>query len=249
MAILEVSNVTKRFGGLTALNNIIFKLEKGEILALIGPNGAGKSTLFNLITGFIRADSGVIKFDGKNIRGQKPHTICKMGIARTFQLVRTFAALSVVENVMIGSLFGREHISPVKEASEKAVEILKFMGLEDKAELPAGKLTFADRRKLEVGRTLAANPKIILIDEVFAGLNAVETSEAAKLIELIRSKLGITVFIIEHVMKAIMAISDRIIVIHHGEKIAEGTPEDIGSNQRVIDAYLGRARHRRENQR
>jgi len=221
------------------LNEVTFDVKQGEILALIGPNGAGKTTLFNVITGFYKPDRGAVKFEGKNITGLRPHTICRLGVVRTFQLTKTFSGLSALENVFVGNLYGRDHSSSVKRARERAFEILKITGLAEKADLPAEKLTLADRRRLGLARALAANPKILLLDEIVAGLNPTEASESNALIKRIRDELKITVFVIEHVMKTVMEISDRIIVLHHGEKIAEGEPKDVVSDIRVAEAYLG----------
>jgi len=237
--VLSGQGVTKFFGGLRALNEVTFDVKQGEILALIGPNGAGKTTLFNVITGFYKPDRGAVKFEGKNITGLRPHTICRLGVVRTFQLTKTFSGLSALENVFVGNLYGRDHSSSVKRARERAFEILKITGLAEKADLPAEKLTLADRRRLGLARALAANPKILLLDEIVAGLNPTEASESNALIKRIRDELKITVFVIEHVMKTVMEISDRIIVLHHGEKIAEGEPKDVVNDIRVAEAYLG----------
>jgi len=240
LAILEGIHITKYFGGLRALDDINFEIEKGQIMALIGPNGAGKTTLFNVISGFLTPTSGTVKFEGKEIKGKKPHSNCKLGIARTFQLVKSFGDMKVIDNVAAGKLFGREHFTNLAEARRESLKILEFVGLMEKANLLADSLTFADKRKLELARALGNNPKLLLLDEVMAGLNPKETVEAVDLIRKVREEWGITVFLIEHVMKAVMTVSDKIMVISYGEKISEGTPKEVANDHRVIEAYLGR---------
>ena len=235
---LEGRGVTKYFGGLAAVKNVDFEVRKGEIVGLIGPNGAGKTTLFNVISGMLKPTSGSIVFEGEDITGLDPHRVCEMGIARTFQIVQPFLNMTVLENVMVGLLYGRRRMS-VLDARSEALRILDFVGLREKSGMLARGLTLIDRKMLELARALATDPKLILLDEVLAGLNPVETEEAVKLIEGLRSELGITIFWIEHLMRAIMKAADRIIVLHHGEKIAEGTPEEVANNTRVIEAYLG----------
>ncbi|MEM2351887.1 MAG: ABC transporter ATP-binding protein [Thermoproteota archaeon] len=234
-AILEGKNITKRFSGLVALKEVDFDLREGEILGLIGPNGAGKTTLFNIISGFFLPDEGSVSYKGKELTGLKPFNICKLGIARTFQVVKPFLNMKVLDNVIVGSL---SRTKDMKEAKDIALEKLRFVGMEDKKDLLASSLTLADRKRLEMARALATMPEVLLLDEAIAGLNPKETEEAVELISKIREE-GITIFMIEHVMRAIMTISDRIIVLHHGEKIAEGSPREIASDQRVVDAYLG----------
>jgi len=237
--LLEGVNITKHFGGLTALKNVNFNIKKGEILGLIGPNGAGKTTLFNIISGVIKPTAGTIKFQDIDITGQPPHKICKMGIARTFQIVQPFLNMSVLENVMVGLLYGRRSMS-ILEARKEALNILEFLGIKEKSMIPAGKLTLIERRILELARALATDPQLILLDEVLAGLNPSETMKAINIVKKLRDEQGITVFWIEHVMRAIMTAADRIIVLHYGEKIAEGTPREVAGNLKVIEAYLGR---------
>ncbi|MEM2735563.1 MAG: ABC transporter ATP-binding protein [Candidatus Bathyarchaeia archaeon] len=234
-AILEGNKITKRFSGLVALKEVDFDLREGEILGLIGPNGAGKTTLFNIISGFFLPDEGSVSYKGKELTGLKPFNICKLGIARTFQVVKPFLNMKVLDNVIVGSL---SRTKDMKEAKDIALEKLRFVGMEDKKDLLASSLTLADRKRLEMARALATMPEVLLLDEAIAGLNPKETEEAVELISKIREE-GITIFMIEHVMRAIMTISDRIIVLHHGEKIAEGSPREIASDQRVVDAYLG----------
>jgi len=234
---LEGTNISKFFGGLAALKNVSFSLNIGEIVGLIGPNGAGKTTLFNIITGFIPPSSGIIRFKDRKISGLKPHKICKLGIARTYQIVKPFSNLTVLENVVVSMVSGRRKLSLSKARSE-ALEILKLVGLENKESIQAKNLTLMDKKMLEFARALATEPEVLLLDEVCAGLNPAEIHRAVQLIKNLRER-GLTIFWIEHIMRAIMAVADRIIVLHHGEKIAEGTPREIANDSKVIDAYLG----------
>jgi len=240
MALLEGKSVSKSFGGLMALSGVDFALEKGEILGLIGPNGAGKTTLFNLITGTYRPSSGRIHFLGKDITRSKPHAICRSGISRTYQLVRPFASLTVLENVLVGIYFGRaggrDHGR--RAAHDEAEQLIGLVGLAGKIKERAEHLTLMERRRLEIARALATQPAVLLLDEVVGGLNPTEIAQTMDLIRGLRDR-GITIFMIEHVMKAIMGLSDRIMVLHHGELIAQGTPEEVANDQRVITAYLG----------
>jgi branched-chain amino acid transport system ATP-binding protein len=238
MKILEVQGLNKHFGGLAATANVDIHVQEGEILGLIGPNGAGKTTLFNLVSGALTVDSGVIRFKGKNITGLKPHQICRTGIARTFQSVKVFSKMSVLNNVLLGYLFGNPKCTMSDKARREAAEILEFVELSEMSGLRAMDLTLANQKRLEVARALATKPELLLLDEVMAGLNHTEITQAMELVRKIR-ETGITVIMIEHVMKAIMSICDRIIVLHHGVKIAEGTPEDIVQNKTVIEVYLG----------
>ena len=239
MQLLEGENVSKHFGGLAALSNVSFHVDEGEIVGLIGPNGAGKTTLFNVIGGVYNPDNGIIKFKGTKITGRKPHHICRRGVARTFQITKSFADMTVIENIMIGSLFGKESQRSLKIAREEATQITEFTGLAEKANLPAGSLFSADSRRLELARALAAKPEILLLDEVMAGLNPSEVAEAMKLIQRLREEMRITVFMVEHIMKSVMGISDRVIVLESGRQIAEGTPKEVSENPAVIEAYLG----------
>lgn len=236
---LEGKRVNKHFGGLVAIKDLDFSVDKGEIVGLIGPNGAGKTTLFNVVSGVYRPTSGKIMFEGHDITKLKPHRICKLGIGRTFQIAQPFIRLTVLENVLVGALFGSSKASNWREARMRALRYLEFVGLEGKKDIPASALTLADRKMLEFARALATEPKIVLLDEVVAGLNPAETINAMKLIREIRDDLGITIFWVEHVMRAVMEVAERIIVIHHGEKIAEGVPKEIAKDEGVIEAYLG----------
>ena len=238
MPILEGEKVTKYFGGLAAVSNVDFHVDQGEIFGLIGPNGAGKTTLFNLISASLALKSGVIRFKGDKISGLKPYQICRRGIARTFQSVKIFGNMQVGENVSLGALFGLPAAISSANAASKAAELLDFVGLSAMNKIPAGELTLVNQKRLEVATALATEPELLLLDELMAGLTPTETEEAMKLVTSIRDK-GVTIFMIEHVMKAIMGVCDRIMVLHHGEKIAEGTPQEITTSKKVIDIYLG----------
>ena len=234
--LFRVESLNKHFGGLAAVKDVSFDIKKGEILGLIGPNGAGKTTIFNLITGFLAPDSGRVEFKGEEISGLRPpHKVCIKYIGRTFQLVKPFSNMTVLENVMVGA-FSR--VRSAGAARKEATRVLDFIGLLKYRDSLASSLTIADRKRLELGKALATKPELLLLDEVVAGLNPRETEEIIKIIKAVSGQ-GITLFIIEHVMKAIMTLSHRIIVLHHGEKIAEGTPEEISRDRSVIDAYLG----------
>lgn len=238
--LLETEAVCKCFGGLTALRTLDLGVREGEILGLIGPNGSGKTTLFNLITGFLKLDSGRVRFKGEDITGLKPHQICERGIARIFQLVKPFAQMTALQNVMLGRLYGRSPARGMKRAEAESEEILDFIGLRDKRDVIASSLTLADRKRLELGRALAAKPALLLLDELMAGFNPAETDAAMRLVQNIRDS-GITMVMVEHIVKAVLGLSDRVIVLSAGEKIAEGSPHEVANNQRVIEAYLGTA--------
>lgn len=239
LRLLEGSKVTKYFGGLAALKDVDFSVRDKQIVGLIGPNGAGKTTLFNCISGVYGLTSGTIKFGGQPITHLKTYEICRLGIGRTHQIVRPFLNLSVLENVMIGGLFGRPGSKNMREARNEALHHLEFTGLLDKKYVPASSLTLCDRKMLEIARALAIHPKIVLLDEVLGGLNMTEINRAMELIKKIRDECGVTVFWIEHVMTAVMNLAEHIIVLDYGSKIAEGPPQLVTSDKKVIDAYLG----------
>lgn len=237
--IVEGKGLSKSFGGLTAVKKIDFYLEEGEIVGLIGPNGAGKTTLFNLVSGIFHPDEGKLFLNGRDITELRPFEICRLGIGRTFQIVRPFLKMSCLENVMVGIIGRNDRNRGRAEIGREAEDLLKFVGLDGFEGTIAGNLTLIQKKRLEMARALATEPRAILLDEVLAGLNPSEILQALALIETIRSKLKMTIFWIEHVMGAIMKASDRIIVLDQGEKIKEGKPEEIVSDPRVIGAYLG----------
>jgi branched-chain amino acid transport system ATP-binding protein len=235
MQILNVTDMTKDFGGLRAVDSLSLSIDSGEILGLIGPNGAGKSTAFNCIAGVFAPTAGTIVFAGETINGKKPWNLCKGGLARTFQIVKPFASKSVLYNVTVGSFISTSHRG---KAEDKALKVLEDLNFIDKKDIRAGNLTIADRKRLEIARALATGPKLLLLDEVMAGLRPSEVDEMVEILKHVRAS-GITIFVIEHIMRAIMALSDRIVVIQFGKKIAEGTPDQIASDENVIKAYLG----------
>jgi branched-chain amino acid transport system ATP-binding protein len=233
--LLELKDVTKRFGGLQAVGHMSFTLEKGDILGLIGPNGAGKTTIFNLINGYYPPTGGTILFKGGRIDGLKPHTVCHLGLARTFQVVKPLARLTVLENVMVSAFCRTDRR---EEARAMALEATAFTEMEAWRDRLAGSLPLGMRKRLEMARALATRPELLLLDENFAGLNPAEVERTIAIVKKIHES-GITILIIEHIMRVIMAISHRLICINYGEKIAEGTPREVADNQQVIDAYLG----------
>jgi branched-chain amino acid transport system ATP-binding protein len=239
MPLLEGQNISRFFGGVRALSDVSFHVDEGEILGLIGPNGAGKTTLFNVICGTYPPSSGAVIFAGENISGLKPHDICRKGIARTFQLTRSFGNLSVLENVMIGSLFGKDCCKRMNPARSEAIELLEFGELKDKMNMSASSLIQVDARRLELVRALAAHPRLLFLDEVMAGLNPVDIVKSMDLVQKIRDEKGITILMVEHIMKSVMTISDRIIVLSSGQLISRGTPREVADDPAVIEAYLG----------
>lgn len=234
--LLDVAGVTKRFRGLTAVNMVSFAVPEGAIVAVIGPNGAGKTTLFNVIAGVFRPDEGDVRFAGRSIAGLAPEQTCAAGIARTFQIVRPFKELSVEENVLVGALRGDPD---VERGRVKAIEVLERLELADRRHQRAGALTLPDRKRLEVARALATGPKLLLLDEVMAGLRPTETDRMVAILKAINRETGLTILLIEHVMRAVMALSQQIVVLHHGEKIAEGEPQAVVRDPRVLESYLG----------
>ncbi len=232
---LQITNLTKRFGGLVAVNEFSCNVDRGQIVGLIGPNGAGKTTLFNMVTGFLRADGGEVMFQENRIARLRPDQICHLGLCRTFQIVQPFGNLSVLDNVVVGAL---SRTNSVTEARLRATDALRLVGLYEQRDAVAKALTIGNRKRLEVARALATEPQLLLLDEPMGGLNPTEVKSLMALLRQIVTE-GITIFIIEHVMQAVMGISNRIVVMHHGEKIAEGEPSEVASDQRVIQAYLG----------
>ncbi len=242
-ALLSMQGVTKRFGGVAALNAVSFDVAAGEILGVIGPNGAGKTTLLNCVSGIYRPDSGAISFDGREIGGLAPHRIARLGIGRTFQVVKPFASMTVRENAAVGALFGTSRLPPGR-AFAAADEVLELVGMADKAALPVVSLTIPDRKRLEVARALATSPRLLLLDEVMAGLNAVEVDEALEMVRTVH-RSGVTIVLIEHVMRVVVGVCERVVVLHFGQTLAEGAPDEVLRDTRVVEAYLGEKYARR----
>jgi len=239
MNVLEVQGLTKSFGGLRAVDQLDFCVGEGEIIGLIGPNGSGKTTTLNLLTGFLKPDAGTIMFAGKNVTGLPRYEICRRGIGRTFQLIKPFLEFTALQNVMVGRVYGKNPAPNLKIAAQEAMELLDVVSLAEKAHMLAKDLTLMQRKRLELARALAARPQLLLLDELMAGLNHAEAEDAMQLIRQIRDK-GITILIVEHIVKAICGLSDRIVVLNMGEKIAEGCPNEITNNPDVIKVYLGK---------
>jgi len=236
--LLEVQNIDKRFGGVHAVNDVSLDLAAGEILGLIGPNGAGKTTLFNLISGTITADTGRIRLDGEDVTGRPPYQIVARGLARTHQIVRPLGDMTVLDNVVVGACFGAERLG-LRAARERAREVLEIVDLHDRPELLARHLTIGGKKRLEIARALAGNPKLLLLDEVLAGLNPTEVAGMVAVIRKIRDDRGLGLLVIEHLMQAIMNLSDRVMVLNFGEVLAAGTPDEVANDPAVIEAYLG----------
>jgi branched-chain amino acid transport system ATP-binding protein len=238
--LLEVLSVSKRYGSLMALRDVSFSLREGEILGLIGPNGAGKTTMVSVLSGSILPSQGEVRFDGRLINGLKPHRVGELGIARTFQLVQPFTGMTALECTMLGALFGslRGRLTGIRAARRHAEEVLTFVGLAPKADILAENLNIPERRRLELARALAARPRLLLLDEVMAGLNAAEVDDAITLIRSIRDR-GMSVLVIEHLMQAILGLADRVVVLHHGNKIADGPAADVMTDERIVTVYLG----------
>lgn len=236
--ILEIIDLRKAFGGLVAVRDLDLAVGEGDVVGLIGPNGSGKTTSFNLISGYLAPDAGRIRFNGSDITGLKPHKICQFGIARTFQLTKPFAGMTALQNVMVGKMYGSESSISIGSAEEECRELLDFVGLGGKGAVMAETFGTVDRKRLEIARALATSPKLLLLDEMMSGLTPAEMEDALKLVKAIHNS-GITLIVVEHVMRAILDVSTRLVVLNYGEKIAEGEPQEVVSNQKVVEAYLG----------
>lgn len=239
MSLLNIEGISKSFGGLQALREITFAVGSGEIVGVMGANGAGKTTLFGLIAGHLRPSSGDIMFEGRRLNRLRPDQVCRLGVARTFQIVRPFRGLSVIDNVATAVLFGSAALRSQAAASGVAREILADVGLDGRADDSAGALTLSDQKRLEVAKAVATDPKLLMLDEVMAGLTPTEVRAMLETIRALKAKHGLTILIIEHMMRALMDLSHRIVVLHHGELIAEGAPREIAENPRVLEAYVG----------
>jgi len=242
VSLLEIKGITKRFGGVRALTNVSFEVTPGSFVGVIGPNGSGKTTLFNIISGAYGPSSGQVAFEGKTITGLSPHEVCHMGIARTFQIPQPITTMSIVENVMLGALFGkqsRDRSLPEAAAREKAIEIIEFVGLKVDVNSRPERLTAGDLRKLELARALATGPKVLLADEIMSGLNREELKEASAILRSVRENLGITIIWVEHIMHVLMELVERVVVLNYGVLIGDGVPEAVCNDKAVIEAYLG----------
>ena len=236
MSLLQVSNLTKRFAGLVAVNDVTFDVAEGSITALIGPNGAGKTTCFNMIAGALPPTSGSVRFDGQDIVGKAPEALCHLGIARTFQIVRPLSGMSVLDNVVVGALVRSKSLH---DARTTARDVLDRVGLSAKADQQASALTLPDRKMLELAKATATRPRLLMLDEVMAGLRPAEADRIVSVLRQLRAE-GVTILLIEHVMRVVMAVAEKVVVLHHGEKIADGTPSEVVSNPCVVESYLGR---------
>ena len=236
--ILEITDLRKAFGGLVAVKDLDLAVSEGDVVGLIGPNGSGKTTSFNLISGYLAPDEGRVRFNGSDITGLKPHKVCQTGIARTFQLTKPFSGMTALQNVMVGKMYGGESSGSIGSAEEECRELLAFVGLEGKGSVMAQTFGTVERKRLEIARALATSPKLLLLDEMMSGLTPAEMEDALKLVKAIHNS-GITLIVVEHVMKAILDVSTRLVVLNHGEKIAEGEPQEVVSDQKVVEAYLG----------
>lgn len=235
--LLDVSHVSKSFGGLQVLMDVSFELSRGEILGLIGPNGAGKSTLFNVIAGVYRPNAGLVRFKGESLGGLKPHAVCRRGVARTFQLVRICPTMTVLQNVLVGAVYGRT--GETRKALDEAVECLELLNLMEMRDTVSAHLTYSDRRLVEIARAIATRPALALLDEPLAGLNPTETEKIMEVLRAIRSSRGVSMIWIEHKMDEVFTLCDRIVVLDYGQKIAEGHPKEIANDRKVMEAYLG----------
>jgi len=238
-ALLSVRGLGKRFGGLTALNDVSFDVPGGHIVGVMGANGAGKTTLFSLIAGNVRPTDGRIDFDGTPVVGLRPDQICRLGIARTFQIVKPFPSLTVLENLRTGAMFGRAQLRRTDQADASSMQVLKEVGLADSAFRPASSLTLSGQKRLEIARCVATGARLLLLDEVMAGLTPTEVGQMLETLRRLQASRGLTLLVIEHVMRALMELCGHIVVLHHGELIAEGTPAQIGDNERVLSVYFG----------